>query len=105
MVKFLLILSCVIAVISDMCLVWWAKNPKHGILFLLIGIVCGVIGLTIWAYTMRRGIESAMAITTYSLLTVAGCSFLGVVTFKETLSVINAIGIALAVIALVLISL
>jgi multidrug transporter EmrE-like cation transporter len=101
MAKFLLFLSCIIAVISDMCLVWWAKDQKHGILFLVAGILCGLIGLTIWAYTMRRGIESAMAITTYSLLTVAGCSFLGIVIFKEALSMVNAIGMVLAVIALI----
>jgi multidrug transporter EmrE-like cation transporter len=103
--KFLLFLSCIIAVIADMGFVWWAKNPTHPIWFLVGAIILNIIGLAIWAYTMRNGIESAMAITAYSLMTVAGCSFLGVVIFKEALSTVNAIGMILAMIALVLISL
>jgi multidrug transporter EmrE-like cation transporter len=55
-------------------------------------------------YTMKKGIESATAITFYALFTVAGCSFLGFVIFKEPLSLVNGVGLALAVIALVLIS-
>jgi len=87
-----------------MCLVWWAKHPRHPIGYFGGGVALNLIGLAIWAYSMRRGIESAMAITTYSLLTVAGCSFLGIVIFKEALSVINAIGIGIAMVALVMIS-
>jgi multidrug transporter EmrE-like cation transporter len=102
--KLILLSSCLIAVMADMCLVWWAKSPKHPYSYFTIGVVLTMIGLTVWAYSMRRGIESAMAITSYSLLTVAGCTFIGVMVFKESMTTMNMAGIALAAVALVMIS-
>ena len=84
--KLLLIASCVLAVISDMLFVWWAKNQSHQIWYLVVAmLLLNVTGL-LWSYTMYKGIESATAITFYALLTVAGCSFLGFVIFGEHIS-------------------
>lgn len=102
--KVLLILSCVIAVAADMILVWWAKKEPHPVWLLLVGVIFNLVGLYIWAYSMRKGIESATAITVYALFTVAGCSLLGFVIFKEPLSMINGIGLVLGVIALVMLT-
>ncbi len=102
--KLLLLASCIVAVAGDMLLVWWAKRENHPTLAIIVGMVFMNIAGLVWTYTMRHGIESATAITFYALFTVAGCSFLGLVIFKETLSLINYFGMALALIALVMIS-
>jgi multidrug transporter EmrE-like cation transporter len=103
--KLLLFASCVLAVAADMLLVWWAKKSTHPSLSLILGLALVNAGALVWAYTMKKGIESATAITFYALFTVAGCSLLGFLVFKEHLTRINAIGLVLALIALVMISL
>lgn len=102
--KLILIISCIVAVISDMLFVWWAKKNTHPTWALIIGMILLNIAAVIWMYTMKKGIESATAITFYALFTVAGCSFLGFMIFGEHLSVINSIGLLLALVALVMIS-
>ncbi len=101
--KILLIASCLVAVIADMMMVWWAKKDTGHNFILVLAIVLVNVASLIWAYTMRKGIESAIAITFYALFTVAGCSFLGFIVFHESLSIINLVGIVLALIALFLI--
>ena len=101
--KLLLIISCVVAVVADMLFVWWAKKDTHPNWSWILGMVLLNIATLVWMYTMRKGIESATAITFYALFTVAGCSFLGFMIFHEHMSVINIIGICFALIALVLI--
>lgn len=103
--KLLLFFSCIVAVIADMLFVWWAKRDNHPVFAMILGMVLLNIASIAWMYTMRKGIESATAITFYALFTVAGCSFLGFVVFKEPLSLMNGIGIGLALVALVLIGL
>ena len=88
-----------------MLFVWWAKKATHPIFSAVVGVVLLNIATVIWMYTMREGIESATAITFYALFTVIGCSFLGIVVFKEPLSFINGFGMVLGLIALILISL
>lgn len=102
--KLLLIISCVVAVIADMLFVWWAKKSTHPSWSWISGLVLLNIATLVWMYTMRKGIESATAITFYALFTVIGCSFLGFVVFKEPLSLINIIGLILGIVALVIIS-
>ena len=105
MEKVLLYFSCGLAVVADMLLVWWAKNSNHPLWCIIIGIILLNISVLIWSYSMYVGTQSIMAITTYSLLTIIGCSFLGYVIFHENLTTINAIGLILALIALILINL
>ena len=104
-VQFFLILSCLVAVVSDMALVWWAKQAGHPLSYLIAGILLGNAAIVIWAYSMRTGVESAVAITVYALATVIGCSFLGIVIFREPVSIVNAIGMGLGLVALVMVSL
>jgi len=102
--RLLLIASCLIAVIADMLFVWYAKHSDHPLWALIVAFVLNTIGCGIWMYTLRNGIESATAITFYALFTVAGCSLLGTVYFKEILSTTNLIGVVLGLIALILLS-
>jgi len=102
--KLILVLSCLIAVVADMFLVWWAKKGTHPVLCLAAGFILLNLAGYIWAYSMRNGIESAVAITFYAIATVIGCSALGVVIFREPLSTVNGVGIVIGLIALVLVS-
>ena len=104
MSKLLLIASCVVAVVADLLFVWWAKEDAHPAWSWIVGIILLNIATVVWMYTMRKGIESATAITFYALFTVAGCSFLGIVIFKEPFKFINLLGIIMGVIALIMIS-
>ena len=105
MEKLILFTSCIVAVIADTFFVFYAKGKSHTNLFLIGGLILTNIAALVWAYSMRKGIESAVAITFYALLTVAACTAVGVFLFKEPLSVINGIGIILALVALFMIGL
>ena len=101
--KLILLTSCIVAVVADTLLVFYAKTKEHTPWFLIVGIVLMNIAAIVWTYSMRKGIESSIAITFYALFTVAACSTVGIFIFKEQLSTINAIGIGLAIVALVMI--
>lgn len=103
MKQLLLILSCLIAVISDMAYVMFAKFPA--INFLIIGVIGSLISISLWIYAMRVGVESSTAITYYCVLTMIGCTLLGHIIFHEQLSLTNWLGIFLAIISLILIAL
>ena len=105
MEKIILVASCIVAVVADMLLVWWAKQGDHPTWILVLSLILLNAAAVIWAYSMYKGIESATAITFYALFTVAGCSLLGFLVFKETLTAVNAVGIGLSFIALILIGL
>jgi len=104
MVKVILFLSCILAVVADMMLVWYAKHANSSIWFFIIAFLINALGIYIWQYSMKVGIESSMAITTYCLLTTLGCTVLGYFIFGEVLSLVNWIGIFLSIIALILIT-
>lgn len=103
--KLILFTSCIVAVIADMLMVWWAKRADHPFWAVSVGIILLNVAGFAWMQAMRSGIESATAITFYALFTVAGCSFLGFAIFGESLSVLNSFGIILALVALILIGL
>jgi multidrug transporter EmrE-like cation transporter len=103
--KIILLTSCFAAVIADTLLVFYAKSKTHHLGFIIAGIALTNVAAVVWAYSMKKGIESSIAITFYALFTVAACSAIGFFVFKEDLSMMNGIGIFLALIALVMISL
>jgi|GEM_PF-3154009 len=105
MQKLILFTSCIVAVIADTLLVFYAKTKHHTPGFLITGVILMNISALVWTYSMRKGIESSIAITFYALFTVAACTIVGVFVFKDQLSTINTIGIFLALIALIMIGL
>lgn len=104
MEKIILFIACIIAVAADMSWVWWAKSKEHNIWILIIGFILSMTSLVFWIYSLIKGITAAQAITIYSIFTIIGCSFLGIVIFKEAITVINGIGLIFALIALIMIS-
>lgn len=87
-----------------MMFVLYSKKSQHSLSLLVVTLLLNMIGCILWCYSMKKGIESSMAITVYAILTTIGCSLLGVLIFKETISIINIIGIGIALIALYLIN-
>lgn len=101
--KLILFTSCIVAVIADTLLVFYAKTKGHPLALVVSGVLLMNISALVWTYSMRKGIESSIAITIYALFTVAACSLVGVFIFKEHLSSLNIVGIILALTALILI--
>ena len=87
-----------------MMLVYFAKAKDSSIWLFITAFLINALGIYIWMYSMKKGIESATAITVYALMTMAGCTLLGNMLFHEHLSIVNWVGISLAAIALILIS-
>jgi drug/metabolite transporter (DMT)-like permease len=100
--KILLFSSCFIAVIADMLMVWWAKHYDHPLWTILVAGVLNTVGMIIWCYSMKKGVESSVAIVVYALATSAGCSILGFMIFNETISRTNAAGMVMGVISFIL---
>lgn len=103
--KLLLFISCITAVVADMMLVWYAKHKEASLLLFWTAFLINAAGIYVWQYSMRKGIESATAITVYCLLTTVGCTALGYFFFHEQLSIKQMTGILLAIISLCLITL
>ena len=101
--KIILFSSCILAVCSDMMLVLWSKNIKHEWWLFVGAILLNILGIIIWCYSMRKGIESAQAITIYAIFTVAGCSLIGHILFKEELSTVNVVGLILSLLSVILV--
>ena len=103
MEKMILVASCLVAVAADTLLVFYSKTERHTSWMLVAGIALMNVAALVWTYSMRKGIESSLAITFYALFTVAACAAVGVFVFGEQLSAVNVAGIVLALVALVLI--
>lgn len=104
MEKIILFLSCFLAVIADMMLVWYAKHQDHPVWAYVSGIFLILISTIIWTYSMKMGIESATAIVFYAVFTTIGCAYLGFIIFNESVSILNISGIVLGIISLIMIS-
>lgn len=103
--KLILFISCIVAVFADTLFVFYAKTKHNTPIFLISAIVLMNASALVWTYSMRKGIESSIAITFYALFTVAACTTIGVFIFKDRLSTMQVVGIFLALIALLMIGL
>lgn len=101
---FFLFVSCIGAVIADMLFVYWAKSTSHQKWIFFSAYFLSSCCIILWSYTMKLGLKSANAIAIYALFTMAGCTLLGYYLFSEQLSLPNWIGLFLAAIAIILIS-
>ena len=103
--KLILFISCIVAVIADTLFVFYAKTKNHNMILVIAGLILMNVSALVWTYSMRKGIESSIAITFYALFTVTACSIIGIFIFKEHMSAMNLAGILLALIALLMIGL
>ncbi|MBI5913117.1 EamA family transporter [Candidatus Azambacteria bacterium] len=99
---FLLLITLAVAleVFSDVLFKKWAIENRSYLL--VLGLVIYMIGTTFWAYSLRYG-HLSKAISIFAVLNLIILVLVGVLFFKEDLSVINKVGIALGVISVILI--
>lgn len=96
----LIALAVVLEVIGDTFLKKWSLESKN--LWLLIGLLIYFVGSIFWIISLKYDYLSR-AITVFTALNLILVVLVGVLYFKEDLSLINKIGIALGVISVILI--
>ena len=89
-------------IIADIILKYWSINPKT--IFVVCGIIVYTIGTTMFAYSLRFGDLSKMG-TIFTVVNLIVVVLIGLLLFKEQVSLINMIGIFLGVISVILVQL
>lgn len=99
---FLLLITLAVAleVVADVLFKKWSLGSKS--YWLIIGLVIYIIGTTFWAYSLKYG-HLSKAISIFAVLNLIILVLVGVLVFKEDLSLINKIGIILGIIGIILI--
>jgi multidrug transporter EmrE-like cation transporter len=102
--KYLFLILVIFAVsfeiVADIMFKKWATENKN---LLIVGGLCiYLVGTIIWAFSMRYNLFSK-AVSIFSILNFVAAVLVGVFFFKEDLSLINKIGIALGLVSIVLI--
>jgi len=77
----------------------WAGEGNHWLL--LIGLGIYFIGTFFWAISLRTEYLSR-AVSIFTIVNLIVIAFVGVLYFKENLSVINQIGIGLGILSVIL---
>ena len=98
----LIILAVVLEVIGDILFKKYAINNKY--LFLILGLIVYFVGTIFWAISLRYAFLSK-AILVFTVLNLIAVVLVGIVMFKESLSLTNKIGLMLGVISIILIEL
>jgi len=99
---FLIALAVGLEVAADVLFKKWALENKNYLL--IVGLVIYMIGTTFWAYSLRYG-HLSKAISIFAVLNLIILVLVGVLFFKEDLSMINKIGVILGIVSVILIEL
>jgi multidrug transporter EmrE-like cation transporter len=94
------ILAVALEVIGDILFKKWAIEKRD--LLLAVGLVLYFIGTFFWAFSLRYE-YLAKAISVFTILNLIIVVLVGVLMFKEDLSLINKIGIGLGILAIILV--
>ncbi|HLD31772.1 MAG TPA: SMR family transporter [Patescibacteria group bacterium] len=97
---FLIILAAIFEASGDIILKKWATDQKQ-FLFVL-GIITYLAATVIWAFSLKYEFLSK-AISVITILNLIIVVLVGVLYFKEDLSIINKLGIGLGIISVILI--
>lgn len=98
----LIVLATAFEVIGDVYFKKWSLGGKN--ILLVLGFVIYAIGTVLWALSLKYEFLSK-AISILTLLNLIAVVLIGVLYFKENLSLINKIGIALGILSVILIEL
>ena len=93
-------LSVVLEVVSDILFKKWATDSKNSLLY--VGLLIYLIGTIFWAFSLKYGYLSK-AISIFTILNLIIIVLVGILYFKENLSLINRIGIGLGILSVILI--
>lgn len=96
----LIIFAVMFEVIADIIFKYWSINAKG--LFLFIGVILYSIGTVIWAYSLKYEYLSK-AITIFTIINLIAVVLVGLLIFKEDISMINKIGLILGIVSVILI--
>jgi multidrug transporter EmrE-like cation transporter len=100
---FILIISAVaLEVAGDIFFKKWSLDSKN--LLLAIGLLVYFIGTVFWAVSLKYEFLSR-AISVFTIMNLIIVSLAGVIIFKEDLSVVNKLGIALGALSIILVEL
>jgi len=98
----LIILAVALEVFADVLFKKWANSNK--LYFVIIGFIIYLAGTIFWAFSLKyEFISKAGAV--FVLLNLIGLALVGLLIFKEHLSVLNWVGIFLGLISILLIEL
>lgn len=98
----LIILSVILEIFSDILFKKWAVESRN--MFLLVGLSVYFVGTIIWAVSLRYG-HLSKAISIFTVLNLIVIVLVGVIYFKEDLSLVNKLGIGLGILSVILIEL
>ncbi len=93
-------LGVIFEIIGDVFFKKWAINSKPTIMW--IGFIIYIIGGLFWAYSLKYEMLSR-AVSIFTILNLIIVSLVGIIFFKENVSVITKFGIILGIISIALI--
>ena len=96
----IILVAVALEVIGDIFSKKWALGGKSIMIFL--GLLIYFIGSVFWAFSLRYEYLSK-AISAFTILNFIMVVLVGVIYFKENLSLTNKLGIALGIISLIMI--
>ena len=96
----LIILAVALEVAADVLFKKWSQGNKN--YWLIAGLVIYMIGTAFWAYSLKYG-HLSKAISIFAVLNLIILVLVGVLVFKEDMSLINKIGIILGIMSVILI--
>ncbi len=96
----LIAIAVVLEILADILFKKWSIENKN--ILLIIGLIIYALGTLFWAISLKYEFLSK-AISIFTLLNLIIISLVGVLVFKEDLSIINKIGIGLGVLSIILI--
>lgn len=98
----LIALSVVFEVVGDIFFKRWSIDNKNILVY--IGLLIYFVGTVFWAISLKYE-HLSKAISIFTILNFIIIVFVGVLYFKENLSLINKIGVGLGIISMLLIEL
>ena len=98
----ILLLAVLLEVIADTLFKYWSIQ-SHGV-FLWSGMILYTVGTLIWAYSLKLEVLSK-AITMFTVLNLVIVVLVGALLFKESLSLINKVGILLGIMSVIFLQL
>ncbi len=96
----LIFLAVFFEIIADVLFKYWSINAKNT--FFVLGIILYSIGTVIWAYSLKYE-DLSKAIIIFTIINLITITLVGMLIFKEQLSLVNKIGILVGIISVILI--
>ena len=96
----LILFAIVLEAAADILFKYWSIENKNSLF--ILGMLAYAVGTVFWAVSLKYEFLSK-AVSVFTILNLAAIVLLGVLVFKENLSLINKIGIVLGVVSIILI--